>query len=264
MVFDGIEAYSHRALRNAAKLIKEFARAPAPHVDIVLTAQFSGAERKMRQLAMLGIAREAWKSRPSIDRQSRMFGIFSRGSQTCGGWPSGRSSAQFLTNLKIFDWFARRLANHAGTADPSYGGLTGLIDQLWEDWTEGGTENLSRSHLLMTIAASEGDALSRGVPRTQIGYDQSALPSLVRDDLVRLQDERVSFAHDLLGDWARLRVLVAEDRFARPQIKTGSHRRAGNKLYGFSASDCWNTRPTIRSVGVARWFRSPIMRPPRP
>ena len=30
MVFDGIEAYSHRALRNAAKLIKEFARAPAP------------------------------------------------------------------------------------------------------------------------------------------------------------------------------------------------------------------------------------------
>ena len=219
MVFDGIEAYGDRALRNAAKLIKEFAGAPAPHVDIVLTAQFSGAERKMRQLAMLGIAREALEvtpvNRPSVQDVRDLLARFSN-----LRWVASRPELRsILTNLKVLDWFARRLANHAGTVDPSYRGLTGLIDQLWEDWTEGGNENLSRSHLLMTIAALEGDALSRGVPRTQIGYDQSALPSLVRDDLVRLQDERVSFAHDLLGDWARLRVLVAEDPLRSPTNK---------------------------------------------
>ncbi|MDA8253319.1 MAG: DUF6088 family protein, partial [Rhodospirillales bacterium] len=220
MVFDGIEAYSDWALRNAAKLIKEFASAPAPHVDIVLTAQFSGAERKMRQLAMLGIAREALKVTP-VNRPSEqdVRDLLARFPNL--RWVVIRPELRsILTNLKILDWFARRLANHAGSADPSYRGLTGLIDQLWEDWTEGGNENLSRSRLLMSIAASEGDALSRGVPRTQIGYaEQPALPTLVRDDLVRLHDERVSFAHDLIGDWARLRVLVAEDPLRSPTNK---------------------------------------------
>jgi hypothetical protein len=33
-------------------------------------------------------------------------------------------------------------------------------------------------------------------------------------DLVRLRDERVRFSHDLLGDWARMRVLVGEQSLA--------------------------------------------------
>jgi hypothetical protein len=220
LVFDGIETYGDRALRGAAKLIKEFAGPGAPHVDVVLTAQFAAAERKMRQLVLLGVSRDALQftqvNRPTEHDVRDLLARFPN-----LRWVALRPELRsILTNLKILDWVARRLANHSEAEIQLDGGLTGLIDQLWEDWTEGAHENLARSHVLMNIAAAEGDSWSRGVPRTQIGYaEQAVLPVLVQADLVRLHEERVSFTHDLLGDWARLRIFVAEDPIRSPASK---------------------------------------------
>ena len=36
-------------------------------------------------------------------------------------------------------------------------------------------------------------------------------------NLVRMRDERVRFSHDLLGDWARMRILVGEPTLSSPQ-----------------------------------------------
>jgi hypothetical protein len=41
--------------------------------------------------------------------------------------------------------------------------------------------------------------------------EQTTLPGLEQSGLIRIRDDRVLLAHDLLGDWARMRVLVAED-----------------------------------------------------
>ena len=72
---------------------------------------------------------------------------------------------------------------------------------------------LARSHLLVfALATTEAETLSRGVPRTQLDPgEQATLPGLEQSGLIRLRDDRVSLTHDLLGDWARLKVLVAED-----------------------------------------------------
>src|SRR5262249_34665343 len=43
-----------------------------------------------------------------------------------------------------------------------------------------------------------------------------ALEALAASDLVRIRDERVRFSHDLLGDWARMRVLVGEQSLSSP------------------------------------------------
>ena len=59
--------------------------------------------------------------------------------------------------------------------------------------------------------------MSRGVPRNKLELsEQGVLPSLIQSDLIRVRDERVSFTHDLLGDWARLRVLVGEGQNISP------------------------------------------------
>lgn len=257
LVFDGIEAYGDRALRSAAKLIKEFAGPRVPHVDIVLTTQFAAAERKMRQLAQLGVARDALQVTP-VNRPTEqdVRDLLMRFPNL--RWVALRPELRsILTNLKILDWFARRLANHSEADVQPYGGLTGLIDQLWEDWTEGADENLARSHVLMNIAAAEGDSLSRGVPRTQIGYaEQAVLPVLARADLVRLQDERVSFTHDLLGDWARLRMLVAEDPTQSPASKERASsprwqqavRLFGQRLLEHSPADQERWREAVARV----------------
>ena len=117
-----------------------------------------------------------------------------------------------LTNLKVLDWFARTLPKSQAADDQQYVGLTAVIDQLWRLWTESPTDGLARSHLLMKLATAEAETLSRGVPRTQLGHaEQHTLRGLEQSGLIRIRDDRVSLAHDLLGDWARLRVLVAED-----------------------------------------------------
>jgi len=69
----------------------------------------------------------------------------------------------------------------------------------------------------MHVGVLEGDTLASGVPRMQLeASEQPALAALAASDLVRLRDERVRFSHDLLGDWARMRVLVGEQSFASP------------------------------------------------
>jgi hypothetical protein len=87
--------------------------------------------------------------------------------------------------------------------------LTTLIDILWEDWIE--HQEGGRSHVLKSVATQEADRLSNGVSRQSLGFaEQQTLPGLVSSGLVRLKDERVAFAHDLLADWARMRVLVGD------------------------------------------------------
>jgi hypothetical protein len=86
---------------------------------------------------------------------------------------------------------------------------------MWEDWVERGKDSYGRSHVLQTVAIQEADNHSIGIPRHSLGYaEQQALPGLEASGLVRTKDERVAFTHDLLGDWARLRILIGDSPIA--------------------------------------------------
>ena len=258
VVFDGIDAYTERALRLTSRFIKDLLAADATHIHLLFSVQFAAAEKKMRQLALLGVAHAVLAVTP-VERptESDVRDLLARFPNV--RWVAVRPELRsVLTNLKILDWFARTLANDAAAGEQTHVGLTGLIDQLWEHWTDGPGDGFARSHLLMSLATAEADALSRGVPRNQIGYaEQAALPALIQSDLVRVRDERVSFAHDLLGDWARLRVLVAED----PTLSTESRDRAlsprwqqavrlfGQRLLEHSQEDQERWRQSVEQAG---------------
>jgi hypothetical protein len=106
---------------------------------------------------------------------------------------------------------------------------------LWIN-AKGDSDGLGRSCVLMHLGVLEGDTLATGVPRMQLeASEQPALGALAASDLVRLRDERVRFSHDLLGDWARMRVLVGEQSFASPASRDRAnlprwHRAV--RLYG--------------------------------
>ena len=52
--------------------------------------------------------------------------------------------------------------------------------------------------------------------------ERRTLRELERDDLVTVRHGRISFKHDLLGDWARLHALLAAGTNAGEKIKEGS------------------------------------------
>jgi hypothetical protein len=210
IVFDGVEGYNERALRLTARFTTELLASGSTHVHLLFGLQFQAADGKLRQLATLKLPEETLKTtpigRPEPEEIQALLSPFPDLQ-----WLALRPQLQpLLTNLKVLDWFARtpppREAAELNTT------LTAVIDRLWRLWTEAPADGLARSALLMKLAAMEAETLSRGVPRTELNHDeQLTLPSLEQSGLIRIRDERVLLAYDLVGDWARLRVLIAED-----------------------------------------------------
>ena len=167
VVFDGVEAYPERALRLAARFTAELLGSQATHVHLLFSLQFQSADRKMSQLAGFGVSPtslEPTLGRPDADEIQELLSPFPDLL-----WLALRPQLRpLLTNLKVLDWFARSPPQSAGADDHQFFGLASVIDQLWGQWTESPADGLARSHLLMKLATSEAETLSRGVPRTQL------------------------------------------------------------------------------------------------
>jgi hypothetical protein len=218
IVFDGAESYPERAKRIAAHLVRDIhASAAAGHIHFLISAQVEAADRTIRRLAEFGmplplleathVARPSEKDVGAIARQIPRL-----------GWAVRRPELRpLLTNLKILDWCARALPAGSVGQDQPFLGLTALIDLLWEHWAEPSDDSLVRSRVLMRIAVLEAETLSAGVPRLLLDHgEQQTLPGLLNSDLIRVREERVRFSHDLLGDWARMRVLVGDHPISSP------------------------------------------------
>jgi hypothetical protein len=204
VVFDGIERYPPRALHLACRIMQELlAETGTEHVHVLVMTQFETANRLIRSFVEFGVPRAMHDAtvinRPSEDDVANL--VLSIAELR---WASLRPELRpLLTNLKVLDWVVAAARSRSVTSDSSFIGLTTLIDALWERWVQGDTDGLGRSHVLMHVGMLEGDTLSPGVRRMQLEYsEQAALATLATSNLIRIRDERVRFAHDLLGDWS--------------------------------------------------------------
>jgi hypothetical protein len=259
VVFDGIERYAPRALRLASRLMQDLLIDTGPqHVHVLVTAQFEAAERLIRRLVEAGVPTSICSPTP-IDRPSQDEVQALAASIPELMWASLRPELRpLLTNLKVLDWVVTAVRGGTAINNPSFSGLTNLIDALWERWVEGDLDGLGRSHVLMHLGILEGDTLATGVSRMQFGIgEQFALGALSTSGLIRLRDERVRFAHDLLGDWARMRVLMGEQSFASPASRDRANlprwhravRLYGQRLLEQSADGSEQWQQTIARLG---------------
>ena len=218
IVFDGIERCSEQALRLACRIMQDVLADGGPrHVHVLATAQFEATDRLIRRFVEFGASPALHRATP-VPRPSEAEVQNLIASIDGLQWASLRPELRpLLTNLKVLDWVVAAARSGTAINDPSFIGLTNLIDALWERWVEGDSDGLGRSRVLMHLGILEGDTLSAGIPRMQLEHsEQGALAALAGSDLVRIRDERVRFSHDLLGDWARMRVLVGEQSLSSP------------------------------------------------
>ena len=253
IVFDSIEGYTDRAMRNTARMANELIKSGATHVHIAFIVQFHGAERKIATLIALGMPPDSLQvtplGSPSDDEIQQLIHGF-----PSLWWVAIRPELRpRLTNLKVLDWFARSDPSGWSGEDRRLVTLTAVIDRLWTLWTEGSANGHARSHLLMRLAIAEADTLSRGLPRTQLEpAEQAVLTDLQHSGLIRTREDSVFLAHDLLGDWARLRVLVAEDptTFSNTETRASSPKwQQAIRLFGQRLLE-------ISPDGKARWQRA--------
>jgi hypothetical protein len=210
VVFDGVEGFSEPALQLVARLIGTIRAGSCGTPRIVLTSQPDGLARLQGAFASAKVPLEPWAQLtvrpPGEEAVQRLLGRFP-GLSWAALRPEFRS---LLRNLKVFDWVVR-LHESGGLPETATVTLTAIIDRLWAHFVEAGEGGLARSSLLKRVGATEADQLMQGLPLQQCEPgDLAAIPALETAGLVRRQDERVRFTHDMLADWARLKHLVEQ------------------------------------------------------
>lgn len=226
VVIDGAERCSYEALRQAARLVKGLRSRPdGGQVRVLVTLQLEAARKIVSRLKEAGLDKAATELIAVERPDEEAVGELLSSVQTLS-WAALRPELRaLLTNLKLLDWVVRAASAGLEFREGQPVTLTALVDRLWGRWVEGDGSAYGRSGLLMKLGELEAITLADGVPRKSLEYqEQDVLASLVTADLVRVRDERVRFAHDLLGDWSRLRLLVGED----PTASADDRKRAAS------------------------------------
>ncbi len=92
-------------------------------------------------------------------------------------------------------------------------GESDVIKWLWENEIE--QSNLARSQVARKLATCLADLHRSAVSVDEFDASETqVLTGLQQHGICRFRNEQVSFAHDLYGDWARLRVLISQQRLA--------------------------------------------------
>jgi hypothetical protein len=218
VVLDSVEYLSGDGARLAGHITWELLQDKrCEHIHILFTTQVEALPRVIEQFATSGMDRARINIvqidfPPESETNKLLLSI-----ETLPGLTLSRALRPLIRNLKILDWVVR--ASQVGQTLPGTNvtGLIALIDYLWNQWVETGDNGIVRNELLKRIAALEGNTLSSGVPLDELDSVQlQAVQGLVDCAVLRKRNERVRFAHDLLGDWARLRILIGQNPTASP------------------------------------------------
>ena len=226
LVLDGLDRFSEDARRNAARLIKltRLEDSGGPW-KVLITCQPEDWEAAAARLRTLGVPLEAIKTEtvdfPASEQLKPVWEAF----PNLRALSYRRELSLVLRNVQLLNVVASN-APHAGSISTGkWVGESHLIRWFWSDVVGIGPSGHARSQLLQKLGRNEADGPSA---RTALSGLSSAEAVVLRElesmRICRVRDDRISFAHDLFGDWARLRILLSEseclDEFLEERITT--------------------------------------------
>jgi hypothetical protein len=266
LVLDALDQFSSRALENAITLLRRTKQVWGDgRWSLLITLRLERAELAdllLQGSDAAGLLTPITVEPPSLDEVRTLLSPFA----ALQAFSLRADVAEVLGNLKILDWLVERVQG-GSSWESKVVGHSDLIDWIWSRWIGRDDMRFARNSVLKKLGVSEGDSLLAGVGLSQLSEPESrTLGDLQKLALVRVRedDERVLFQHDLLGDWARLRVLV-EEAEERPGILP-QHQRTPRwhhaiRLYGqrllekggaASWKAVWDTLPLTDDGTIAR------------
>jgi len=115
-----------------------------------------------------------------------------------------------LTNLKLLDLVVRRLNSGTEIDASAWVGESSVAEWFWSAEIEHGADRLARGKFARGLAQAQADQLTASVSVDALDPSSLTAAESLRADqlLVQVPGDRLAFAHDLYGDWARLRLLL--------------------------------------------------------
>lgn len=251
LILDALERFSPHSLQNAVELIKVLEVGTSKsRWDVLMTVQPLRWETVQLQLRRYGLQlSQEWirqieppefyalkpvtRALPSLKRPMLEPGL-----------------SNLLRNLKILDWVASSVSSDPRTK-VDWIGVSEIIDSIWAWWRGNDADRYSRESVLKKVGKEEAKSFSRVVVLDSLTIpEQAILSDLENLGLIRVQEGRVNFTHDLIGDWSRLQTLVAIPPQRRPVVL---RERAENPRWHNAIRLC-GLRSLERSSDSQPWF----------
>ena len=212
LILDGLDRlYSEPAFRIVAMLLR-LVREPTPSTQWSLVIPCQGQEwsRVLESIQRAGFSGDVWKQVeiPRLSAQELL--------------PVGMSipalarlfllprMANLLSNLKMLDLVTRRVDAGDFVDSSTWVGESSIAEWFWTAEVDQGVDRIARGSFARRLGQLQADLLLASVPVESFGIAELApLETLAADRIcLQVSGDRLAFAHDLYGDWARLRILL--------------------------------------------------------
>ncbi len=125
-----------------------------------------------------------------------------------------------LKNPKFLDLIITRLQYNSNLELPEWIGESHLIDWYWETAIKQPSSGMIRDNFLQKLSQIQADKFETETPLIDFQTSElSIIDELKLENVCREQNEQISFFHDILGDWARQRILISKSNSISEIIK---------------------------------------------
>jgi hypothetical protein len=222
LVIDGVERFEGEARRRAIELARAVKEEGFDEWKVILTCQPQSLAFALDALSEAGIS-DAHR----VDfEKPRLQEVLDAVQGVAGLRPLLlRTELQpILRNLMVLDWVLREDIAQRFSASRPWIGETEVIDSIWDRWAGPGSMSLARDSLLRMLGQREGEKLSGAVHVDSFSANElPLLGEFAQQGLIRVSQPSVQFAHDLMGDWARYRILKFAGDDAPEKSKALAH-----------------------------------------
>ncbi|QDT41781.1 NACHT domain protein [Gimesia alba] len=117
--------------------------------------------------------------------------------------------SEIIRTPRILDLLASHLSAGKNINTDNWVGESSLVDWYWESVVKNGHFGIERSSFLQRLGQKQADHGIQNTPLIELLEGSQCLSSLITDRICVEKDEKIAFAHDSIGDWARQRVIIA-------------------------------------------------------
>jgi hypothetical protein len=255
LVFDGLDRlYASTAMQLVGALAQLVATVDGLSPwKTVITCQTQDWPRLRNRLIDVGLPVDDW---PCIDVKTWSADDLGPVWKAIPGTARLRSQKKLQPlwgNLKILDLLATRIASGSHVETATWVGETDVATWYWDSYVRSGDTQHVRERFAIMLAEKEASELRSVFPLDTFSVSELAPYESLRIDgtCQSTPDGRIKFAHDLFGDWARLRILIAHTddfpSFIETRIDSPLWHRA-IRLYGIYLLENGNDIDRWRSI----------------
>jgi hypothetical protein len=209
-VIDGLDRVSGVAFQNLSVFLQRLRpNAEASPWRVLIMCQPEEWERIRTELARVNAPLAKWRvvevKEPTAEELSPVWNAF----PTLQHLALHPNLQTLLLKPKVLDLLAFKLALGGAVETREWVGESDLIQWFWDTEITKSPHGAMRSLFLMSLGEKQADDLHAETPLDTFALaDLPPLDGLRQDRICKQHEERLSFSHDLYGDWARQRKLL--------------------------------------------------------